>query len=70
MLGVHQDGTWCARKVPSTCRPSTTFGPVQPLGDLRTIIGQRGRVGSLFSPSILLDLPNILDGLFKVAAIS
>src|SRR5208282_3128475 len=33
----------CARYVPSTGRPSTTLGPVQPLGVLRTIIGQRGR---------------------------
>ena len=27
-------------------QPSTIFGPVHPLGDLRTIIGQRGRVAS------------------------
>ena len=28
-------------------RPSTTFGPVHPLGDLKTIIGHRGLVVSL-----------------------
>ena len=25
-------GTWCARHVPSTGSPSTSFGPVQPFG--------------------------------------
>ena len=28
-------GTWCAFEVPSTLMPSTSFGPVQPLGDLQ-----------------------------------
>ena len=32
-------GTWWARLVPSTCLPSTTSGPVQPLGVRRTIAG-------------------------------
>ena len=36
-------GTWWARKVPSIGWPSTSLGPVQPLGVRRTIIGQRGR---------------------------
>ena len=36
-------GTWCERKLPSIGRPSITFGPVQPLGESSTIIGQRGR---------------------------
>ncbi len=36
-------GTWCDRHVPSTGLPSTSFGPVQPLGVLNTIIGHRGR---------------------------
>ena len=36
-------GTWCERQVPSTGLPSTSFGPVQPLGVRRMIIGQRGR---------------------------
>ena len=36
-------GTWWERKVPSVGRPSTLFGPVQPLGVRSTIIGQRGR---------------------------
>ncbi len=35
-------GTWCARKVPSTCTPSTTRGPVQPLGVRSTMAGHRG----------------------------
>ncbi len=43
-------GTWCARQVPSTGSPSTTFGPVQPLGVRSTIIGQRGRSGTSPSP--------------------
>ena len=51
--------------MPSICRPSTTFGPVQPLGDLRTIIGQRGRVVSFLFRALLLDLPDVLDGLFQ-----
>ena len=38
-------GTWCERQVPSTGLPSTSFGPVQPFGVRRTIIGQRGRPG-------------------------
>ena len=36
-------GTWWARQKSSTWWPSTIFGPVQPLGERRTIIGQRGR---------------------------
>ena len=48
-------GTWCARHVPSTGRPSTTFGPVQPFGVRRTIIGQRGRVRSLPRRARVLD---------------
>ena len=36
-------GTWCERHVPSIGSPSTSFGPVQPFGERRTIIGQRGR---------------------------
>ena len=47
VLGVvarrRASGTWCERHVPSTGRPSTSFGPVQPFGVRRTIIGQRGR---------------------------
>ena len=39
---MSPSGTWCARNVPSIGMPSTTFGPVQPLGVRRTIIGQRG----------------------------
>ena len=46
VAGSESFGTWWARNVPSTGRPSTTFGPVQPLGDFKTIIGQRGRVRS------------------------
>ena len=34
-------GTWWARQKPSTLWPSTSSGPVQPLGERRTIIGQR-----------------------------
>ena len=37
-------GTWWARQHPSTLWPSTSFGPVQPLGLRSTIIGHRGRV--------------------------
>ena len=36
-------GTWWARLVPSTWTPSTTSGPVQPLGVRRTIAGHRCR---------------------------
>ena len=36
-------GTWWARQVPSTGCPSTSCGPVQPLGVRSTIMGQRGR---------------------------
>ena len=39
----RRSGTWCARQKPSTLWPSTSFGPVQPLGERSTIIGQRGR---------------------------
>ena len=41
-----ESGTWRERNVPSICRPSTTFVPVQPFGETRTIIGQHGRVAS------------------------
>ena len=44
-------GTWWLRQVPSTGRPSTSFGPVQPFGVRSTIIGQRGR--SRVAPSPL-----------------
>ena len=49
--------------MPSIFKPSTIFGPVQPLGERRTIIGQRGRAGSLFSRS-LLDCVDLGDGFF------
>jgi hypothetical protein len=35
--------------VPSFRRPSISFGPVQPFGELRTIIGQRGRAALPYS---------------------
>ena len=35
--------------MPSIRRPSTIFGPVQPLGEARTIIGQRGRADLLLT---------------------
>ena len=47
--------------MPSICRPSTTFGPVQPLGELSTIIGQRGRVEVAVDAGVLLDLLDLLD---------
>ena len=40
-------GTWCERHESSTGSPSTSFGPVQPFGVRRTIIGQRGRSARL-----------------------
>ena len=40
---ISPSGTWCERQVPSIRLPSTSFGPVQPLGVRSTIIGQRGR---------------------------
>ena len=36
-------GTWCDRHEPSTLWPLISSGPVHPLGDRSTIIGQRGR---------------------------
>src|SRR6266498_3676687 len=36
-------GTWCEREVPSVGLPSTSFGPVHPLGERKIIMGQRGR---------------------------
>jgi hypothetical protein len=41
LVRTSASGTWCARQVPSTGRPSTNFGPVQPFGVRSTIIGQR-----------------------------
>ena len=49
------------RYVPSTCRPSTTFGPVQPLGVFRTIIGHRGRSIDAPFPRIRLDAADVGD---------
>ena len=39
-------GTWWERNDPSAGSPSTSLGPVQPLGVRSTIIGQRGRAAS------------------------
>ena len=36
-------GTWCERQDPSVFFPSICFGPVQPLGVRKTIIGHAGR---------------------------
>ena len=36
-------GTWCERHESSARLPSISFGHVQPLGERRIIIGQRGR---------------------------
>ena len=41
--GLPVEGTWCERKLPSTGLPSTSLGPVQPLGLRRTIMGHWGR---------------------------
>ena len=43
ILAGAATGTWWERHVPSTGRPSTFSGPVQPFGVRSTIIGQRGR---------------------------
>ena len=60
-----ESGTWCDRNVPSTGRPSMNFGPVHPLSDRRTIIGQRGRVVSPSIAGVVLDLVNLLDHLVE-----
>ena len=43
MAARSASGTWWERNEPSAGRPSTSLGPVQPLGVRSTIIGQRGR---------------------------
>ncbi len=48
-------GTWWARKVPSIIFPSTTLGPVQPLGVRRTIIGHGGRLRKPWVARVVLD---------------
>ena len=40
---TSEKGTWCERHEPSTLWPLISLGPVQPLGERSTIIGQRGR---------------------------
>ena len=45
-------GIWWERKVPSTGMPSTRAGQVQPLGEQKTIMGQRGRSVSPFSRAL------------------
>jgi len=40
---TSENGTWCARHEPSILCPPISLGPVQPLGERSTIIGQRGR---------------------------
>ena len=42
-----------------------TFGPVHPLSDLRTIIGQRGRVASPWRRAFVLDLLDLLHHLIE-----
>ena len=44
LVRTSANGTWCERHVPSTGSPSTVFGPVQPFGVRKTIIGHRGRL--------------------------
>ena len=39
-------GIWWERQLPSTGCPSTSLGPVQPLGERKTIMGHRGRAAS------------------------
>ena len=60
-----ESGTWCARNVPSTGRPSMTFGPVHPLSDRRTIIGQRGRVASPWMRASCWICLDLLDDLIE-----
>ena len=47
---VPTSGTWWARNVPCTWMPSTTSGPVQPLGVRSTIAGQPAAVGPSREP--------------------
>ena len=43
---MSASGTWWERQDPSVRLPSTSLGPVHPLGVRRMIIGHRGRVAS------------------------
>ena len=63
-------GTWCERQEPSARLPSITFGQVQPLGERRTIIGQRGRSATPFFARGLLNAPNLVECPSSAAAIS
>ena len=49
-------GTWCARQKPSSRWPSTSSGAVQPFGVRSTIIGHRGRRGTLVKRALLADI--------------
>ena len=60
--GPMEMGTWWARKQSSTGLPSTSLGPVQPLGERNTIMGQRGRVLSPVVAGVLLDALDLPDG--------
>ena len=58
---MSPSGTWCERNEPSIGLPSTTFGPVQPLGVRRTIIGQRGRSAEPVRAGVALDAADLGD---------
>ena len=64
-LSMSPIGTWCERNVPSTGRPSTTFGPVQPLGERKTIIGQRGRASRRRAAGVGLNAGDLGDHLVQ-----
>ena len=54
---MSEKGTWCERKVPSVCSPSTVFGPVQPLGVTSTIAGQWRTLDDALHPGAVLVHP-------------
>jgi len=62
--------TWCERNVPSTGFPSTTFGPVQPLGERRTSSASAPRHLAAPFRRAIRDTVEIANHLSSVAAMS
>ena len=70
MLVIHQERHLVGPEGALDCRPSTTFGPVQPLGDLKTIMGHRGRMASFLFRAFFWICRMPWMALSKVAAMS
>lgn len=59
LVAISAKGTWCERQKPSVFRPSTCFGPVQPLGVRKDHHRPAGMFGGAIGAGLVLNIFNL-----------